>query len=411
MSPTADPRRAQAQLGDRSLFASLDARAYLNHAAISPVSDPVRARVAELLDDYARLGAGAFPAWHRQRCELKLLLAELLGAGAEQLALISNTTRGVTDIALCLPWRAGDRVAVFRGEFPGNVTPWQRAAELFDLELLMLEAEAYRHEPDGALRQLEQALRAGLRLVAVSSVQFQTGLRMPLEQIGALCRHYGAELFVDAIQSCGAVPVDVVAWQADYVTCGSHKFLMGLEGAAFLYVHPNRAAALRPHVAGWLSHEDAERFLCEGPGHLRYDRPFRKRADMFEGGTGTAVGFAALGASVELILQLGVERIYAHANRYLDLLEPPLIARGFRSLRCPDPQRRSCILSLDPPADINVVDLRRRLLERGVACAIPDGKLRFAPHWPNGLGEVAFVIDAVDQSLQVMRSQAATRTS
>jgi cysteine desulfurase/selenocysteine lyase len=397
------PADAVAQFGDRRLFPALEARAYLNHAAISPVSQPVRAAAASILDDYARRGAGAFLDWIEQRRELKQRLARLIGARPEQIALISNTTRGVTDVALCLPWQAGDRVAVFRGEFPGNVTPWQRAAELYRLRVVFLNAADYLTDASQALGLLEQQLRRGLRLVAVSSVQFQTGLRMPLEKIGSLCRQHRAELFVDAIQSCGAVPVSVGDWQADYVTCGSHKFLMGLEGAGFLYVHPERVAALRPHVAGWLSHENAESFLLDGPGHLRYDRPIRAQADLFEGGTGNALGFAALGASLELILRLGVDAIYSHVNRYLDLLEPELVERGFRSLRSADAACRSCILSLDPPQGVSVVQLRRLLLEQGVACSIPDGRLRFAPHWPNHPDEIPLVLQAVDRSLRALR--------
>ena len=52
----------------------------------------------------------------RQRLQLKQQLAQLIGAQPDNIALISNTTRGVTDVALCLPWQAGDYVAVFRGD-------------------------------------------------------------------------------------------------------------------------------------------------------------------------------------------------------------------------------------------------------------------------------------------------------
>ena len=114
-------------------------------------------------------------------------------------------------------------------------------------------------------------------------------------------------------------------------------------------LHPRRVAALRPHVAGWLSHESAESFLFQGPGQLRYDRPIRKSADLFEGGTCNAMGFAALGASLQLIQQLGVEAIYRHVSTYLDELEPGLVERGFVSLRSPDPAKRSAILSVAVP--------------------------------------------------------------
>ncbi len=107
-----------------------------------------------------------------------------------------------------------------------------------------------------------------MRLVAVSAVQFQTGLSMPLAEIGALCRAHGAELCVDAVQAVGVVPMDVEALGLDYLACGAHKWLLGLEATGFLYVRRERQPSLRPALAGWLSHEDAVSFLLEGPGKL-----------------------------------------------------------------------------------------------------------------------------------------------
>jgi selenocysteine lyase/cysteine desulfurase len=391
------------KLGDRSLFPHLEARAYLNHGGISPASEAVRLAVHALVDDYTRRGSSAFVTWLEQRQRLKAKLAALVGARPGDLALAPNTTRGITDVALCFPWRAGDRVVLFEGEFPSNVTPWQRAAALFGLEVVFQRAAAFLDDEGGALERLDDELRRGARLVAVSAVEFQTGLRMPLAAMASLCHARGAELFVDGVQACGAVPLDVVSTGIDYLACGSHKWLMGLEGAGFLYVAPERASTLRPFVAGWLSHEGALRFLFEGPGHLRYDRPLRSSADVFEGGNVNAAGCAALDASVSLLLELDVARVHEHVSRYLDALEGGLIARGFTSLRAARPEQRSNTLGVLAPPGASVVELARELGARGVVCALPDGVLRFTPHWPNGLDEVPGVLDAVDDALRASR--------
>ncbi len=401
------PRNARStyepRLGDRSLFPDLEARAYLNHAAISPPSLPVRDAVREVLDDYARRGAAAFASWLEQRARLREVLARLLGARPEDFALVQNTTQGVLDIALCMPWHAGDRVLLFEGEFPANVTPWQRAAALFDLEVRFLPLAPFARAHAEGLAMLEAELARGARLVATSAVQFQTGLRMPLRAMAERCHAYGAELFVDGIQACGAVPIDVGAAGIDYLSAGGHKWLMGLEGAGFLYVRPERVARLEPRVAGWLSHEEGIGFLFEGPGHLRYDRPLRMRADFLELGAPSTVGYAALEASVELLLALGVERIFAHVSAYLDRLEPALVDRGFTSLRARDPAARSATLGVLPPEGVDIVRLHAGLTERGIACTIPDGVLRFAPHWPNDPPEVDVVLPALDASLASLR--------
>lgn len=388
-----------AALGDRSLFPDLAFRVYFNHGAISPPSLAVRAAVTGVLDDYARHGVSSFPRWAAQRASLREKLGRLIGARGEDIALMPNTTRGIIDIALCFPWERGDRVILFEGEFPANVTPWQRAAELFGLEIAWVPTAAFLDDEARGLALLDAELARGARLVAVSAVEFQTGLRMPFEAMAVAAHAAGAEIFVDAVQACGAVPIDAQVADVDYLAAGAHKWLMGLEGAGFLYVSPSRIEALRPHVAGWLSHEDPVAFLLRGPGLLRYDRPIRRRADLFEGGNVNTAGLAGLEASLDLLQQLGVPEIFAHVNGILDTLEAGLVERGFQSLRARDPRQRSCTLSLAPPPGIGAVALQEALGRSGVSCSIPDGLVRFTPHWPNDVEQAREVLAAVDASL------------
>jgi selenocysteine lyase/cysteine desulfurase len=386
----------EARLGDRSLFPRLVPRAFLNHAAISPPSLAVEAAVAEVVGSYAEVGVAAVRRWIAQREELRGLLASLVGASPAEIGFVANTTRGVTDIALCLPWKAGDRVVCFSGEFPANVTPWQRAAELHGLELVMAPLADFERPGGPELGRLEALLKRGVRLVACSAVQFQTGLRMPLRAMADLCHAHGAELFVDGIQAVGSTPLDVRAEGIDYLSCGSHKWLMGLEGCAFVYVREGLAAKLRPHVAGWLSHEDGLAFLFGGAGLLRYDRPIKATPAFFEGGAPNTAGFAAWQASAGLIAGLGVPAIGEHIAAYHDALEPGLLRRGFISRRHADAARRSGILSVVPPPGLDVATLAAELNAAGISVTTPDGHLRFAPSWPNSLAEVPGVLEALD---------------
>ncbi len=390
------------QCGDRSLFPQLEAKAYLNHAAISPVCTPVRQAVLAALDEYARHGVAAFPRWEERRGTLRTDIARLIGAEPDEIALGWNTSRGLTDVALAIPWRPKQRVLLLTGEFPANITPWQRAAELFDLELVFLDANAFA--TDAGLDQLQLELERGLRLVAVSAVQFQTGLRMPLQQIGERSHAAGAEVCVDAIQACGAVPLDVRREHIDYLATGGHKWLLGTEGAGFIYVRRECAERLTPATAGWLSHEDPLSFLFRGAGFLSYDRPLRREASAFETGTSSLLGLASLGASVPMLLGLGVTTIYEHLGDYLDRLESELIARGFTSYRNPLPDRRSCILSVEAPDGIDTMQFSAALRTRGVIVGTPDGKCRFAPHFANSLDEIAVVVEATDDALGQLRA-------
>ncbi len=395
---------ASAKLGDRSLFPTLAPRAYLNHAAISPPSTAVQAAVMESLQRYAAHGVGAFTTYLEQREALRATLASLVGAQTDEIGFVANTTAGVTFAAMSFPWEAGDTVVLLDGEFPANVTPWQQAADLYGLKIERIPAAHFGSpDPGQGLASLDAALRGGAKLVAVSAVQFQTGLRMPLMAIAALTHRHGAAVFVDAIQACGAVPLNFDALGIDLATCGGHKWWMGLEGTGFVYVREAWAKRLRPRLAGWLSHEDGLGFLFDGPGHLRYDRPIKQNASMAEGGAYNTAGFAAMGASVGLIEHLGIEVIYDHIQAYHDALEPKLVDLGLVSRRSPSPGERSGILAFDVPAPHDVSTLPDRLLAHGVAVTIPDGCLRFSPHWPNALDEVDGVVEAVAACLPETR--------
>lgn len=391
-------------LGDRSLYPDLQAKAYLAHAAVAPVSTLVKEAVSRLLASYAAQGNGAFFEWMEQREKLREKLGRLIGAKGEDIALSSGTSRGLTDIALSLPWRTGDKVVLFDREFPANVCPWQRAAELFGLELAFVDTSRAIADTEGVLEQVETVLRGGARLVAVSAVQFQTGLRMPLAGLGRLCARYGAELCVDAIQACGVIPLNVEQLGIDYLVTGGHKWLLGPEGVGFVYARAERARALVPRTSGWLSHEDGTSFLFAGKGHLRYDRPIKQSIQMLEGGSCSALGFAALEAGIEPLLALTPAAILAHVGAYLDPLERGLVARGFRSLRAVDPASRSAILTLDPPDGVGATELSNALKARGVYASMPDGLLRLAPHFSNAPSEIETVLAAVDESLQVVHS-------
>lgn len=382
------------RLGDRTLFPALRPHAYLNHAAISPPSRLVTHAVTRAMSEQAQRGVDVFLDHIEQRGRLKDKLARFIGGRKEDIAFVANTTTGVIDIALSLPWRAGDRVLVVDREFPANVTPWQRAAQMFDLVIEALPAPDPAEPEQGWLAKFEQYV-VGARLVAVSAVQFQTGLRMPLQEMGRLCKLHGCELFVDAIQGLGLVDIDVARDGIHYLCAGSHKWLMGPEGVAVLYVQEACARRLKPHLAGWLSHDDALSFLFEGKGNLRYDRDFKRSAELFEQGMPNTLGCVGLEASLDAIISLGTAAIREHVSAYLDALENGLVERGYRSMRARERHRQSGILSVAPPDDRSAIDLQLQLQAAGISCSTPDGLLRFAPHWPNHLREVAAVCAAI----------------
>lgn len=387
------------RFGDRSLFPSLGFSAYYAHAAISPVSTPVAEVVLRVMSDVAQRGAAAFLDWSQDRALLRDDFGRLIGAPAENVSLTAGTSHGLTHIALGLPLETQGHVVSFEGEFPANIIPFMQAVSGGNSRLVLLPAPDPR-DPGAASRildEVERELRSGARYVSVSAVQFQTGYRMPLKELGALCRRHGAFFLVDAIQAVGVVPMDVRELEIDALTVGAHKWLLGIEGAGMLFLSDRLRQILRPRTMGWTSFVQAEDFLFEGANCLRYDREPLPNARVFEGSTQNAVGLAALRAGLGMCQELTPGAIYQHVQSIHDALEEAVIPLGFTSLRAQARENRSCILSFRLPAHVPLKPLAAGLRARGVMPSTPDGLLRFAPHFANSKAEVSIVREALGE--------------
>lgn len=382
--------------GDRSLFPDLSFPVYTNHAAVGPLPKPARDAMVAAVDAQAARGVACVPELAESANRVRDRFAELVGAQAADVALTGNTSDGVIALAHSIAWKPGDRILLFEGEFPTNTTPWQVAAKLYGVEIVWLPADRLR--TDEGLNAVEDLCREGLRLIAVSAVQFQTGLRMPVAALTEIAHRHGAEIFVDAIQAVGGVPFTM--GEADYLTCGGQKWLLGPIGTGVIVVRPDKWAGLTPRLASWLSHIDPLAFLFGAEGALTYDRPLASGPSLFEGGTRNFAGHLGLSQSLRILLEVGMDATFAHTQAYIDALESGLAERGFRSQRAEEPSRRSSILSLRPPTGVASADLSATLGEHGVATSTPDGLLRFSPSWPNGLGEVPMILAAVDAALE-----------
>lgn len=387
-----------ARLGDRALFPTLQARSYLHHAAVSPLSVPVQQAVVDTMAQVAAHGVGGILSALEAREGLRAEVAAFLGAQPADIGFPPGTTRGIVDLVLAIDWKAGDRVIVFDGAFPSIVQPFEQAMARVGGEVVRLPLEGFGDGSGRGLERVEAVLaQGGVRTIAVSAVHFASGLRMPLAELSRRAHAHGAELFVDAIQALGVVPFDVDG--IDVLVGGSHKWLMGVDGLGIVYAPERVRARLRPRTSGWLSHEEPMGFLGKA-GQLRYDRPLRTSMDWVEMGTQTQLPFAALGASLGLIRQLGVPSIHAHVQAFHDAIEAPIEALGFRSLRARDPAARSGSLCFRPPEGVATGALVKGLAARGVVTGTPDGVLRLSPHWPNALDEAPFVVEALAEALR-----------
>ncbi len=381
-------------------YAALDAPHFLAFAAISPLAASVVAALRRWTDAYAARGIGAVEGWLEAKERLRSGLGRLLGVGPSRLAITSSTSQGVDLIARSLRWGARDALLCFEGEFPTNVHAWRRHADRIGLRAVLEPLAAIGPDGSGLDILLE---RHRPRLVAVSAVQFQTGRRMPIAEMARRCHAHGALLFVDAIQAAGVVPLAVANAGIDFAAGGAHKWLLGAEGAGWLYVAEGREAHLDPAGTGWLSVEEPARFLGV-EGALDYDARLRPVPQCFEGSSMSALSVVALEASVALVEAFGVEHVFGHTQRWHDAFEPLLLEEGFVSHRSSEAAERSGILSFSPPPGVTSAPLAAALRRRGVVVTTPEGLLRFAPHLVNTLDAIPDLAGRVVAALDEVRS-------
>lgn len=356
--------------------------AYLDHAAVSPLSGPARDAVFGWCQEATLLGDTAWPEWERQVEELRSLAAQLIGASPDEIALVKNTTEGVNLVAEGLAWNPGDNVVVPADEFPTNQYPWLNLAGQ-GVETRRAPAEGGRLDLD----RLAAACDRRTRLVSLSWVSYSSGWRNDLDRAALIARDCGALLFVDAIQALGVFPLDVRRTPVDFLAADGHKWLLGPEGAGVFYVRREHLARLRPVGLGWNSVVHAHDF-----GRIELD--VKPDASRYEGGSQNMAGMIALRASLKMLLELGVEAIAGRVLEVTDLACRRLRQAGAMVHSDRRPAHASGIVAFELPGrDPRAV--RQGCLARGVVLSCRAGRLRISPHAYNDESDIERLVEAV----------------
>jgi cysteine desulfurase/selenocysteine lyase len=348
----------------RDQFPVAEKLLYLNHAAVAPLSLPAANAMKWLADDVAQNGSLNYQKWLDCYDGLRRAAAELVESSADEIALMKNTSEGISTIAMGLDWKSGDRIVCFQEEFPSNQYPWRRlAAKGVTIEWLSVT------DP---LDRIDQAAR-GAKLVAISFVQFLTGYRANLNAIGEICKRRGAIFFVDAIQGLGAFPLDVRAANIDALAADGHKWMCGPEGCAILYISRDLQERVEPVEFGWTN-------VAGYNDYGARDMALRGDAGRYECGTLNTIGCFGLRAAIEFLLEIGVERIASAVQALGDRIENGVRDRGYEVACDRTPESGAGIVSfrkggLDGDAIV------KKLSESGIQAASRAGWVRTSPHF------------------------------
>lgn len=353
---------------------------FMDHAAVAPISGRAAAALARFTEEaashaYAR--SGLYPESKRARQSA----AKLLNCHPEEVTFVCNTSQGLSYVANGLQFSKGDNIVTSGSEFPANVYPWMNL-RASGVQVKMVPEDNGRVP----LERLIELIDDRTRVVTVSAIQFASGFRTDLAALGNVCQQRGVLFCVDAIQALGVLPMDVRAMKIDFLSADGHKWLLGPEGAGLFYCRHELLGLLRPSSVGWLGVKNPMDF-----GQYRLD--FRDDARRFDGGSYNLAGIWALGASIDWILELGVEHIWERVRMLTDRLVEGVREKGYRVVSSRAAGEASGVVAfvsanMDHGKIVN--HLRQ---EYRTVIAARCGRLRASPHFYNTEEEIDQLID------------------
>lgn len=360
---------------------------HLNHAGVGPWPRRAAAAVAAFVAENAARGSLGYPAWISTEQSLRRRLADLIGAPTPaDIALAKSTSEGLSVVAYGLDWRPGDNLVGIAQEFPSNRVLWESLAPLgVEYRQLNLDACSARGtDPEADLLAL---CDQRTRLIAISWVQYARGLRLDLERLSAGCRTRGILLGLDAIQGLGALPFDLTQTPVDFLAADGHKWLLGPEGLALLYVRPGLREGLRLHQYGW--------HMLEHRGDFeRRDWTPATDAQRFECGSPNLLGAHGLEASLAVLQEVGLEAVQAAIEDRVTHLVGRIDSAGYTLLSPRQSERRAGIVTFAVPG-ADPGRLYAGLMARQVLCAQRGGGVRFSPHFYTPMADLDRAMDLV----------------
>jgi selenocysteine lyase/cysteine desulfurase len=355
---------------------------YFNHAAVTPLPRRVADAIEAHIENLRLRGAADWRRWYADVARTRERAAAFLGATSSEIAFAPSTSWGLNLVALAFDWKTGDNIVTDDMEFPANVYPWML------LEKRGVECRFAKNR-DGRVLLDDIAARVDdrTRIVSVSWVAFHNGWVYPLDEIGTFCQERGILFVVDAIQGLGALPFDVSKTPVDVLVADPHKWLLGPEASAILYVRESAADRLPPPFGGWWNVQGDE-----AEGFLGYELDFHPGGRRYEPGAIPIAQIMGLAASLDLLTAMGQPAIRDRILAVNKALASGLASRGWK-VTTPEPISSGILAAVPPGGDEKAAV--KELEKRGIITAPRQNAVRFSPHAYNDETEVARILEAV----------------
>jgi cysteine desulfurase/selenocysteine lyase len=331
----------------RTKFPVCNRLTYLNAAGGSPVCAEASIEGKRYFDEMLLYGDACWDQWLSRTEQVRDKLAAFIGASREEVAFMPNTSLAMGTIAQLL--NEYGAVLTMEDEFPSSTIPWINLG--YSLDFVMSESGSY------SIKKLEKALRPEHKILVTSYVQYKTGFRQHLLEIGRFCRSANLLLVVNATQAFGVFPLDVARDQIDFLVFSGLKWACAGYGTAGLFISKKYLKAFKPPFAGWRSVLSPERM-----NNRSYD--LKTETSLLEAGSPSFPAIFALGGALDLLSEIGVEASMQRIIYLSKLLERQLKENGYPVLYTFQDINRSGIIIVRTSNAKALVDelLRRNIM-------------------------------------------------
>jgi len=321
---------------------------------------------------------------------LKNALGRLINAPSEDIILGNSASYGLHLLANGIKWSSGDEVLLVEGDFPSDILPWLDLSRK-GVKIRAVKPKKRGLQPDDILRNI------GIRtkLLCTSWVFSFAGHTIDLPAIGEICRQKGIKLVLNCSQAIGARPFDTTWKLADAITCVGFKWLCGPYGTGFCWVDPEMREELDYNQAYWLAMQSADDLNTAKSWPEIKDGLGARKYDVF--GTANFFNFVPWTASVEYLLEKGINKINMHNDGLIDRLRQGLRDDKYEILTPLSETNRSSILVISYKDQSRNEEIFEKLKQNNIYISLRRKRLRLAPHLYNTDAEI-------DEALHVLNS-------
>ncbi|HEY3675479.1 MAG TPA: aminotransferase class V-fold PLP-dependent enzyme [Candidatus Tumulicola sp.] len=370
---------------EREHFPILDDSTYLVSHSMGAAPLQAKAALESYWHEWATEGPEAWERWLPRVAEIADGIGSLIGAPAGSVFLGPNVSSMQASLATCVRLEGSRNEVLYEAlQFPSLTYVWHEW-ERFGAKVVIVESPDGRTIPT---ERIVEKITERTAIAVLSHAYYVSGAVADVRSIQRRCRETGTLLCVDAYQTTGVYPYDVTEWDLDMVVGGSHKWLCGGPGCAWIYVKPDLLERFRPAVTGWMAH--ARPFAFE-PAPIEY-APSMYR---FGNGTPTIPGYVVAKPGHDLIRRVGIARIREHNIRLTTMVAGMASERGLRVNTPLQPERRTGWIGIDFDGSdrvCNALIQRRVFVDYRPGCGI-----RVSPHFYTTEGEIAGFFTALDE--------------